>query len=487
MNLTTDSLINSFRCFFLVGFLSILSLMASCHFGTTKNAALPAKPNLIIVFADQWRAASLGYSGNPDVKTPNLDQLASEGANCYQAVSGMPVCSPFRATLMTGQRPLTHGVFMNDVQLDTQAITIGKIMAKASYQTAYIGKWHIDGLGRRTFIPPGRRQGFQYWKTMECTHNYNYSEYYADTPDTLVWEGYDAIAQTKDAKQYIEKHKNDSNPFFLVLSWGSPHGPYHTAPEKYKNLYDPENLHIRPNVPEEIQNKVRNDLAGYYAHCSALDDMIGMLRKTLAETGLMDNTILLFTSDHGDLLGSHGYYKKQQPYEESIHIPMLYYIPEKLGGQPLKLDALINSEDIMPTLLGLCDVEIPKTVEGKDFSNYLKGGENPGDTVTLLSCIQPFGQWSRKAGGKEFRGLRSKHYTYTRDINEPWQLFDNRKDPYQMHNLVDEAEYELLVQSFDSLLQQKLDANGDLFLPGPEYAKKWGYILNKNGTVDYVL
>ena len=99
-------------------------------------------------------------------------------------------------------------------------------------------------------------------------------------------------------------------------------------------------------------------------------------------------------SDHGDLLGSHGYFKKQQPYDESIRIPMIFYVPERLGGKPRKLNALINVEDVMPTLLGLCSIDVPKTVEGFDYSNYIKGGENPGDTITLISCVQPFGQWS---------------------------------------------------------------------------------------------
>ncbi len=464
----------------------VLIQLAGCRTKERGKENVPVRPNLIIVFADQWRAQAMGYAGNPDVKTPNIDQLARESVNCYQAISGMPVCSPFRTTLMTGQRPLTHGVFVNDVQLDTGAVTIGKVMAKAGYNTAYIGKWHINDHGRRTFIRPGERQGFQYWKAMECTHNYNHSQYYTDTPDTLLWPGYDAVAQARDAARYIRNHARDDRPFFLVLSWGPPHAPYHTAPQKYQDLYDPASFRLRPNVPADLHEKVRNDLAGYYAHCSALDDMIGMLRKTLDDAGINDHTILLFTSDHGDLLGSHGYYKKQQPYEESVRIPMLYYIPEKLGGKVFKADAMINSEDIMPTLLGLCGVAVPGSVEGKDFSNYLKGGENPGDTVTWISCVQPFGQWSRKVGGREFRGLRSKHYTYTRDLNGPWQLFDNRKDPYQMHNLVDEENYKAIVKAYDQLLQQKLDAAGDRFLPGPEYAKMWGYVLNKNGTVDYV-
>lgn len=468
-------------------FFTIIFFTVACDYITNKtDDKAISKPNVLIILSDQWRASAFGFSGNPDIKTPNIDMLAAESANCYHAVSGIPVCSPFRATLMTGQRPLTHGVFMNDVQLDTGAVTIGKVMSEAGYQTAYIGKWHIDGQGRNSFIPPGnRRQGFQYWKTMECSHNYNHSQYYADSPDTLLWEGYDAIAQGHDAEQYIINHAKDEDPFFLIVSWGPPHAPYQTAPQKYRDMYNPEKLYLRPNVPDNIQQQVRNDLAGYYAHCSALDEMAGLLRQALKTSGADDKTIILFISDHGDLLGSHGYYKKQQPYDESIRIPMLYYIPATLGGRAVKLDALINADDIMPTLLGLCDVDIPETVEGIDYSNYLRGGKNPGDTVTWISCIQPFGQWSRKMGGKEYRGLRSMQYTYTRDLNGPWQLFDNKTDPFQMHNLVSEIGYESLVNSFDSLLERKLKESKDQFLTGLEYAKKWNYKLNENGTVPY--
>ena len=181
--------------------LILLFFLSACvHKQGNEVKTSQSRPNVLVILSDQWRASSFSYQGNPNVVTPNIDKLASEGMNCYNAVSGIPVCSPFRATLMTGQRPLTNGVFMNDVLLDTNAVSLAKVMAKAGYKTAYIGKWHLNGNERSSFIPKGnRRQGFQYWKVLECTHNYNHSIYYADTPDTLIWEGYDAIAQTKDA------------------------------------------------------------------------------------------------------------------------------------------------------------------------------------------------------------------------------------------------------------------------------------------------
>lgn len=132
-------------------------------------------PNIIFIMADQWRAQATGYAGDKNVITPNLDQLASVSLNIKNAVSGMPVCTPYRASLLTGQYPLTNGVFMNDIMLDTNKLTIAKVYKRNGYNTGYIGKWHIDGHGRNTYIPESRRQGFDYWKALECTHDYNKS------------------------------------------------------------------------------------------------------------------------------------------------------------------------------------------------------------------------------------------------------------------------------------------------------------------------
>ena len=452
-----------------------------------KSTGETGRPNVLIIMADQWRMSAFGHRGNPDIITPNLDKLAKEGEVFMNAVSGMPVCTPARASILTGQQPLTNGVFMNDVLLDTNAVTLGKVMNIAGYHTAFIGKWHLDGQYRSRYIPPGdRRQGFKYWKVLNCTHNYNHSIYYANSPDTLLWEGYDAIAQAKDASKYIKAHAKDNMPFLLFLSWGPPHNPYHTAPEQYKALYDPEKLQLRPNVPIKMKEQVQYDLAGYYAHCTALDSMVGMLRKTLKETNIEKNTIILFVSDHGDLLGSHAYYRKQQPYDESIRIPMIFFIPEKLGGKSRKLDAMINLVDVMPTILGLTSIEKPESIEGIDYSGYLKGDNNPGDTVTMISCVQPFGAWNKTNGGKEYRGLRSYRYTYVKDLKGPWLFFDNLKDPYQMTNLIEKKEYEDIVSSFDRLLEEKLRKNNDHFLPGNAYVKIWKYPrLDKTGTVPY--
>jgi len=166
-----------------IGTASVLlaGALSGCSAGQRADAQRPTrKPNLVFVFADQWRAQATGYAGNKDVKTPNLDRLAAESANFSNAVSGCPVCSPYRASLLTGRYPLTHGVFLNDLLLNDEAVSLAQAYKEAGYDTAYIGKWHLDGNRRGAFIPRERRQGFDFWKVLGCTHNYNNSFYYGD-------------------------------------------------------------------------------------------------------------------------------------------------------------------------------------------------------------------------------------------------------------------------------------------------------------------
>jgi arylsulfatase A-like enzyme len=396
------------------------------------------------------------------------------------------VCSPYRASLLTGRRPLTHGVFVNDVCLRPRSPGIAECFAAAGYQTAYVGKWHLDGHGRSNYIPPERRQGFDYWKVLECTHQYNDSVYYAgDSDRRLKWPGYDARAQTRDAIGYI-RGRDRQRPFLLMLSWGPPHAPYGTAPREFRELYDPARIELRPNVPEDAAGASRADLAGYYAHCSALDSCLGELLAALGECGLEENTLLVFTSDHGDMLGSHGFRKKQQPWDESILVPFLLRYPALPGWRPHRTDAPIDAQDIMPTLLSLAGLPVPDEVEGLDFSGHVAGGDSPSDGAALVTCPHPFGQWTpRRQGGREYRGLRTRTHTYVRDLGGPWLLYDNAADPFQLRNLVDDPASAALRAELDARLATRLEETGDRFLPGMEYIRQWGYTVDAEGTVPF--
>ena len=444
-----------------------------------------SRPNVVFVFADQWRKQATGYAGNPTVKTPHLDRLRAQSVSFPHAVAGCPVCGPYRASLITGQYPLTHGVFLNDVCLGDGAVSLAQAFAAGGYDTAYVGKWHLDGHGRSSFIPRPRRQGFDFWRVLECTHDYNHSAYYGETPQKLYWDGYDAAAQTREAQAYLRRRAEDSEnqkPFLLVVSWGPPHNPYHTAPAEYRQMYAPEDIVLSPSVPPHCAQAARDDLAGYYAHISALDAQVGRLLETLRQTHLADETVFVFTSDHGDMLGCHGAQRKQWPFDESILVPMLLRWPAGPIAAGAEITAPLGAPDIMPTLLGLCGVAIPETVEGDDFSAHIRGQSEPPDDAALIATYAPFGEWPRRRGGREYRGVRTRRYTYVADLAGPWLLFDNQADPYQRTNLVGQADVQA---DLERTLARKLDRSGDEFLPAGEYIKRWGYHVDETGTVAY--
>ena len=432
------------------------------------------RPNIVFVMADQWRAQATGYAGDPNVKTPNLDRLATQGINMVNAVSGCPLCTPYRGTLFTGQYPLKTGLFINDVPLNPKGATLGETFRSAGYSTAYIGKWHVNGGARSAYIPPERRFGFETFKVLECTHDYNNSRYYDGNDPTLrTWKGYDAIAQTDAAIDCI-KNRKPGQPLLLMLSWGAPHDPYDTAPQKYHDLYSAEKIKLRPNVPEGAAKVAQGYLANYYAHCTALDDCMGDLIKALDKEGLAENTIVVFTADHGDMLKSQNQIHKQRPWDESIRVPFLIRYPAKLGHAGKNLNGMFETADIMPTLLGLSGLSIPGSVEGKDFSKYLLGqGTDPSGGAAVVASYQPIADWST-----EYRGVRTPRYTYAKKLDGPWLLFDNEKDPYQLTNLIGKPEAAEIQKQLDAELAQRLKERGDQFLPGAEYLKQWGYRPN---------
>jgi arylsulfatase A-like enzyme len=469
--------------------LSLLLYLIACGSAPEEDEAEERMPNLIFVLADQWRGEAVGYAGNNDILTPNLDRLAEESLVFEQAVAMIPVCAPWRASFLTGQYPLTHGVFYNDQPLSPEAVSMGKIYKEAGYQTGYIGKWHLNGReekdkpfsGRDKPVPKDRRQGFDYWKVCEVTHNYNESFYFDENDEKHFWEGYDVFPQTDSAISYIQRHKEQ--PFLLYLSWGPPHDPYFTAPKAYRDLYDPSKISLRPNVPDEYQDSARNVIAGYYAHCTAMDKALGDLLDAVEQAGLSDNTIFVFTSDHGDMLMSKGVLKKQRPWDESILVPLLIRYPDQFGRQQRKIKAPISTLDLLPSFLGLSGIQIPETVEGEDFSTALLEGREPEKEAALITLPVPFHEWNFPRGGREYRGVRTERYTYVRDLKGPWLLYDNLEDPYQVFNLVQRPQFAQLQGHLEGLLKEELAKVEDEFLPADDYMKKWGYLYDRDDSL----
>lgn len=432
------------------------------------------KPNVLFVFADQWRAQATGYAGDVNARTPNLDAFAAEGVNFSNAVSATPVSSPYRASLITGQFAPSHGMLINDLSLKPSGPTMGEIFRDNGYMTGYVGKWHLFGEGRMNFIPEEERFGFDYWKVMNCTHNYNDSFYWEEEPVKKKWKGYDAFAQTESILKFIDSASKTGKPFCAVLSWGPPHSPYSTAPAEYQAMYpDPGKIVLRPNVPEEMQEQARKNLCGYYAHIAALDKAFGDIVGHLRSLGILDNTIVVFTSDHGDMLCSHSFTGKSRPYDESIRVPFLIRYPKGLSGKVM--DEPITTPDILPTLLDLCRISIPSSIEGRSLYPILSGKKKTLGDGAIVCWPYP-----RKAYGmKEYRMVRTKQYSYVETPDGAWMLFDNYRDPYQQDNLANRPEYAKLQAGLKKKLHGLLKEAGDEFLEGKEYVKRFGIPLEK--------
>ncbi|MBA2810563.1 sulfatase [Streptomyces sp. KM273126] len=433
------------------------------------------KPNVLFVLTDQWRAQSVGYAGDPNARTPRIDELAAESVDFENAISGAPVCCPARASLLTGQYPLEHGVYINDVELRPRGTTLGEAYRDAGYRTGYIGKWHLYGspdgrYGRRTDPVPVEKQfGFEHWKAAECTHDYNDSFYFEGaSTERKFWEGYDAEDQTTDACAFIAD-SDDERPYMLVVSYGPPHFPLHTAPERFRSLYEDAPIELRGNVPDELADASTEALRGYYAHIAALDRCVERLLDAVERSGSAQDTIVVFTSDHGDMMGSQGirHDVKVCPWDESVRVPLLLRYPARFGATGSRNPVPVNTPDLMPTLLGLCGIPVPGTVRGTD----VLGATPPGSA--FIGMPVPI-LWARTYGIGEYRGLRTTRHTYIRSLQGPWLLYDNVDDPLQLNNLCADPAYASLVEELDGELDRRLAELGDEFLPAEEYLRRDG-------------
>jgi arylsulfatase A-like enzyme len=479
------------KLFSIALFLTVVTL-SSCK-KETKSESLSEnskevsrKPNIVYILTDQWRGSALGYAGNPDVKTPNLDAFAKESVNFANAVSVTPVCTPHRAALLTGKFPTTTGMFLNDLYLPSEELTMAEIFKEAGYNTAYWGKWHLDGHGRSNYIPRERRQGFDFWKGLECSHNYNKMPYY-DNDDSKMkhWEEYSPFAIVKDANTYLTQHANDEKPFLAFISIATPHFPHQSAPKEFKDMYPPESLTLNPNVSLNYEVSARTELQGYYAHCTATDEAIGNVLNKLKELNLMENTIVVFSADHGEMMGAHGIkpFTKQMGWDESIKVPFLISYPDLGNHKGKVVNAPINTPDILPSLLGLSNITIPETIEGENLSTLIKNPDSETDRAALVMNVAPFtGNYVDPA----FRAIRTKQYTYLKTEHGDVSLFDNLSDPFQMNNLYNAPNIAGVQQELDVKLNEALKKIGDEFKSREYYLNKWKYdINNSRHAIDY--
>jgi arylsulfatase A-like enzyme len=335
-------------------------------------------------------------------------------------------------------------------------------------------------------VEPERRQGFDYWKALECSHDYNHMPYYEnDQPEIKYWDDYSPFSIAKDVEKYLEINARIESPFLLFISLATPHFPHHSAPLEYKQMYADKHLTLRQNVPENMRASTLDELRGYYAHCTATDKAIGDILDKLEELDLYSKSIIVFTSDHGEMMGSHGINPKQKQvaWDESIKVPFLIRYPGIGQNQGEEVLAPINTPDILPSLLSLTGIEIPAKIEGEDLSSMIENPEMQVDRAALFMNVCPFTVMYPE---KEYRGIRTSRYTYVKSPDEPFMLFDNVEDPFQQNNLIGSQEAAALQLELDEKLDEKLRSIGDEnFKRRQYYLDKWGYKLGERNTIPY--
>jgi len=414
-----------------------------------------AKPfNLLIIQTDEHHFSTLGCYGGTIVETPHIDSIAKQGALCTSFYATTPVCSPSRGSLVSGLYPQKTPVVTNNIPLDDSIVTFAEILKRNGYATGFAGKWHLDGNGKPQWAPE-RKFGFEDNRFM---FNRGHWKKFVDTDDgpavgaknkqgqpSYDLDGADEETFSTDwlsdkAIDFINTNKK--KPFCYFLSLPDPHGP-NTVRAPYDTMYAdvnvpiPVSLNRKPSQipawgksagvkPAQLQNLMRQ----YYGMVKCIDDNVGQIIATLKKQGIYENTIIVFTSDHGDLCGEHGRLNKGVPYEGSARIPFLITCPGKIKAGTVVPQAL-GCVDFLPTVLSLMDVNVPHKVDGRDASGLFTGDGKEWDDIAFV----------RSTPGSNWLSAITARWKLVYSINEePW-LIDVKNDPNELTNLAGRSEY----------------------------------------------
>ncbi|MBD0831642.1 sulfatase family protein [Aestuariibaculum sediminum] len=434
------------------------------------------KPNLLFIFPDQLRNAAIGINKQDPVYTPNIDKLAKEGMVITNAISNYPLCSPYRGMLMTGKLPYNNSVLSNsnsrrykyNNSWQKEDVSFSDVLVQNGYDAGYVGKLHLtspapiagkDSVIWDAYTPKEFRHGFNFWYSYGTFDVHNTPHYWLNDAkeDELThvdeWSPkHEADVIINYLKNPSEKTRNKDKPFALFWSVNPPHPPYQYVPEEYAKIYEErslEELLVRENVNLQTQaddlafhkgatrnrtHLAKDHVKDYFAMITGVDEQIGRVLQTLKEEGLEKNTIVVITSDHGEMMGSHGLMSKNIWYEESINIPFIIRWPERIKSHQTS-DLIVSATDVMPTLLNLLRATdgFPKDLDGEDLSALFLGKNEEEPTSALYYYIE---EGKPESG---HRGIRTKRYTYVITFDnqdlERKVLFDNVEDPFQKNNI----------------------------------------------------
>lgn len=476
-----------------------LATIPLCGYG---QPADNERPNLLVVMADQFRGDALGFLEREGVFTPNLDRFSKSAVVLDEAISSYPVSSPARAMFLTGMYPHNNGVITNcesnsalrNVELKQEAVCWSDVLKAEGYATAYIGKWHLDKplkpyvdcannkgkIAWNEWCPPARRHGFDYWVAYG-TYDFHLRPLYWNTEasreEFYYVDQWGPEYEADLAIRFIDSVSTSKQPFAMMVSMNPPHTPYHLVPERYKRLYaDINRDSLAANTPELkglIKAKIeehKKDIANYYACISGVDDQFGRIVAALESRGLRENTVVVFVSDHGDLVSLHEgrlpnieYRNKNIFYEESMRIPFMISYPAKLKPR-VDSELLISIEDFYPSVLSLMGLRerIPASVQSRDLSAQIMGSAEKGPSFQLYMRYMNIRGGNPRTG---MRGVRTARYTYavaTVDgVPTEEFLYDRETDPHQLHNIAYSRKAKQTVKELRGIMEQRLREIGD--------------------------
>lgn len=402
---------------------------------------MEAPPNILFVLCDQLGARWLPLHGHAIVSTPQLDQFASDGTVFQRAITSAPICTPYRASLLSGRYASQTGVLENGQAYPADMTSIADRLNEGGYASHYVGKWHLSGVPQRNrWVPPAKRAGFQRFIGWESHH--------VDHYDGLIWAdddpaqpiampGHETDALTDIALAQLEKAAGAPDPFFMMLSYQAPHPPC-SPPPRFAAPYQQRDLLREPNADANAWFKVDAWKADYdsetfrqlyFGEISHLDAAFGRLLAALDALELTENTLVIFTSDHGEMAGAHGRFGKGVMYEEALHIPLIMRAPGQSAG--FRSDFSASTVDLLPTLLDYAgcvwdDTDEDAPYEGISLRPYIEGAASAPDHVAF-SEYHNFCASTRDW----------KLFTRGRSL-EPAALYHIAADPYEMNNLLDD-------------------------------------------------
>ena len=453
----------------------------------------PTRPNILVLLCDQLRRHALGVHGDPDARTPHLDAFAQRGVRFSNACATYPICVPFRFTMMTGEYAHARKVPGIEYAMSPAERTLADEFNDAGYETVYVGKWHLDGghgrLGsavqvNRTPVPRSRQGRWEKWFGFELRNDPFDTCYFEDgdpTPHKI--DGYQTDGLFDIGMNHI-RTRADDRPFCMVVSVEPPHDPF-VAPESVQTAWEARDIALPENFDVTDPDRRAQFILHrkrYNAMVENLDANVGRMMAFLKAQGVIDNTVVVFLSDHGELGGAHGLRAKQWPYEESVGIPLMVWDPRAKAQGNTVLDDPACTEDIFPTLLGLAGLKPKHPLHGENLAPLIHGDVGRLDREGVL--LEFVAELRQRAPFYEevWRGFRTRHSKYTVKGNNlggrPWQFFDLARDPGEMHNAIDDPAYADHIAHHHRLLCDRLRQTEDHFVLLPAFGcdgvNMWG-------------